>query len=167
MQCPEEAFLPLVGQLVRSVRRGYGTFLTLEFGSPHLVVREPIVASPEAPPRVRKRLARRRVTVAGDWHLWVQYAQWKIQTENYSTASEDADAALIEGALEELDGQRLTSSSEGPEPHSCILRFDLNASLHIRPSSETDDDQWSIYEANGRIASCSNRGEITWEDRQA
>ncbi|PJI44395.1 MAG: hypothetical protein CTR53_01420 [Ferrovibrio sp.] len=34
----ESVFRPLIGQLVWSVRKGHGTFLTMEFGAPHLDV---------------------------------------------------------------------------------------------------------------------------------
>src|SRR5665213_1331063 len=63
---PGDAFLPIVGQVAWSVRRGYGTFLTMEFGSPHLIIREPIVASSDASDRVKRNLAKRRVSIVGD-----------------------------------------------------------------------------------------------------
>jgi hypothetical protein len=54
IQRPEEAFLPLIGRFAWSVRNSFGTYLTMEFGSPHLHVRDPIVASPDAPLGSRK-----------------------------------------------------------------------------------------------------------------
>src|SRR6266478_1567630 len=80
MEQIKDLFAPLVGQLVWQVRRGVGTFLTLEFGTPHLSIREPIVASPDSLARVRRNLQRRGVYVTGDWHFWVQYGEWKIST---------------------------------------------------------------------------------------
>jgi hypothetical protein len=70
----------LVGQFVWAVKRGHGTFLTMEFGKPHLVVREPS-ASTSQNPQVSKLLARRMVGVIGDMSLWVRDAQWAILTK--------------------------------------------------------------------------------------
>jgi len=163
---PEDAFLPIVGQLAWSVRRAHGTFLTMEFGSPHLIVREPIAASSAASAKVRRNLARRRVSIVGDWHFWVKYAQWEMRTASCSMSSRDAEVALIEEALGELDGQILSSVSGGTVLSSCVLRFDLGGLLHIWPMPEIDDDQWSIHEAGGRIISCDPNGRIITNDTQ-
>jgi hypothetical protein len=135
----------------------------MEFGSPHLHVREPIVASPNAPPRVRKSLARRHVTVAGDWNLWIQDARWEIKTETLSIRSEDIGHIPVEDACRELDGQILIVAAAGAEPFSCHLTFDLGASLLIWLSPEIEEPQWSIYEAGGRITTCDHRGNISIE----
>jgi hypothetical protein len=120
----EHAFLPMVGQFVWCVRRHDGTFLTMEFGSPHLTVREPIAASSGAPQEVKKQLARRRISIVGDWHLWIMYAEWEIHTASYSMRSQDVEFALIEAALNELDGQILLSADPGEIPYSCLLNFE-------------------------------------------
>jgi hypothetical protein len=44
----------------------------MEFGAPHLVVREPITPSLDSSDRVKRILRRRRVDVTGDWHFWVE-----------------------------------------------------------------------------------------------
>jgi hypothetical protein len=56
---------PLIGQLVWSVRRGVGSFLTMEFGAPHLSIREPITPKAARSAKVRRALSRRRVFVEG------------------------------------------------------------------------------------------------------
>ncbi len=160
---PEDAFRPMLGQLVWSVRRGYGTFLTMEFGSPHLTVREPIVAASNADAKVKRNLAARRVSLVGDWHFWVEYANWEIKTDNYTIRSEDATLAPIKEGLNELDGQILLSADVAQLDHSCLLKFDLGASLHIWPGSEIEDNQWSIYEFDRDILSYKADGTLILE----
>ena len=42
----QDLFKPLLGQFAWNVRGGVGSMLTLEFGAPHIIVREP-----DRPPR--------------------------------------------------------------------------------------------------------------------
>jgi len=67
----ERMFRGIYGKPCGNVKPGHSSFLTLEFGLPHLEVREPIVARKGASPRVQKVLARRNVFVHGEWHLWI------------------------------------------------------------------------------------------------
>ena len=162
---PEEAFLPMIGRHAWSVSRTHGTFLTLEFGAPHLEVREPVVASSDSLPTVKRLLARRRVFVVGDWHFWVKYGHWEIRTANHLVRSEEAHVAQIEEAVQELDGQILLSVAPGAAPNSCVLKFDLGGSLYIWPSTDVGDDQWSIYPFNGNIISYQMNGSISEHSR--
>jgi hypothetical protein len=120
-----DLFRPLIGQLFWCVRRGHGSFLTMEFGLPHLSVREPISASSTSSERVRKNLNRRRVFVVGDWHFWIKYGEWTISTANYSLESKSNSDASGEHCLEELDGQILISAASG----EVSIRWYLNLIL--------------------------------------
>jgi hypothetical protein len=59
-------FREIYGKPCWNVRPGYGSFLTLEFGKPHLDVREPAAASKDDSLRVQRLLARRSVFVHGE-----------------------------------------------------------------------------------------------------
>src|SRR5947209_15880038 len=72
-------FRPVYGLPCWNAKEGYGSFLTMEFGEPHLVIREPR-SRPEFSPRLRRALARRLVTVRGEWHLWIYCCQWYVYT---------------------------------------------------------------------------------------
>jgi len=63
----QDLFRPLIGEMAWDVRCGHGSFLTMEFGQPHIAVRDPVVASPGRSDRVQRNLGRRRVFVVGDW----------------------------------------------------------------------------------------------------
>lgn len=146
----QDLFKPLLGQLAWGVRCGYGSFLTLEFGKPHIAVKEPIVASPGSSERVRRALRRRRVSAVGDWHLWIQYCEWKISVVDGSQDSRSVGISADECLLD-LDGQRLVSMATGSLPNSWKFAFDLGGALEVWPSTEYEatDDMWSLYGWNG------------------
>jgi len=162
MEQIKDLFAPLVGQLVWHVQRGVGTFLTLEFGMPHLSIREPISPKSASSPKVRRNLRRRGVYVTGDWHLWVQYGDWILSTSCGVLSSDDDPDSPMDECLRDLDGQRLMSVDPGTKRNSCIFSFDLGGSLEIWPSDEIADDQWGLYIWNGDIVSYSNQGELTF-----
>lgn len=159
-ESPHRVLAALNGQFAWAVSQGYGTFLTVNFGGPHMEIREPINASESASPDVRRNLARRRIHIVGDWHLFVQYADWKIFTINHSAGSGDEWSDTVKNSLEELDGQRLLCVEVGAAAHSCVLKFDLGGELHISPSPEIVDDQWSLHAWNGPLVSCRADGTI-------
>lgn len=163
MEQIKDLFAPLVGQLVWQVHRGIGTFLTLEFGMPHLSIREPIAASSDSPPRVRRNLNRRGVYVTGDWHLWVQYGNWMLLTSGGVLNRGDPSDSPLDECLRDLDGQRFMSVERGNREGSCLLRFDLGGILEIWPSTEIPDDQWALYNWNGEIASYSSDGKLIFD----
>lgn len=159
----KDLFAPLVGQLVWQVQRGVGSFLTLEFGMPHLAVREPIAPRHSTSTRVRRNLKRRGVYVTGDWHLWVQYGDWTLSTSDGILNSEDPPGSPLDECLRDLDGQRLVSVDRGNMEGSCAFKFDLGGILEIWRSTEIPDDQWGLYIWNGDIASYSSNGELVFD----
>ena len=68
----------LYGKPCWGVSPGFGSFLTLEFGEPHLEVREPVAMKKGTSAGVRKNLIRRAVYIHGDWHLWIYCCDWQV-----------------------------------------------------------------------------------------
>jgi hypothetical protein len=157
-----EVFVPLIGRLVWNVRRGHGSFLTLEVGEPHLSVREPI-NSASSSARVRSMLRRRRVFVVGDWHFWVKYGEWELSTASGVLGSRTSPGSPNDERLGELDGQKLHSVGHGRLPGALVLTFDLGAKLEIWPSAEIPDDQWCLHGWDGNIAACQADGTLVFE----
>ncbi len=155
-----DAFAPLLGKPCWQVEQGYSSFLTLEFGEPHLSVREPIQASAGASPRVRRSLARRDVTLRGDWHLWITYCEWVLwQGARYRATSRSSDARITD-ALLDLDGQQLTSVEVSPDlRHSCF-RFDLGGRLETFAYKNEDNliEQWMLFESTGDVLTIRSDG---------
>jgi hypothetical protein len=158
-----DPFKPVIGQLVWCVRRGHGSFLTMEFGMPHLSVREPTAAGVDSTERVRRNLKRRRVFVVGDWHLWIKYGEWKLSTAGGVLDSRSPSGSPLDECLGDLDGQRLISVEAGSTPASTAAKFDLGGLLEVWPSQENADDQWSLHSWNGDIATWRSDGVLTFE----
>jgi hypothetical protein len=142
----QDLFKPLLGQFAWSVDGGVGSMLTLEFGAPHIIVREPIVPRNATSERVRRHLRRRHVRVGGDWHLWI-YCDWKISVADGSSDSENFDWRQPDECLNDLDGQRLVGVGPGSLPNSWKFEFDLGGALELWPSIEYEatDNLWSLY----------------------
>lgn len=147
MQQVQDLFKPLLGQFAWNVSGGVGSMLTLEFGAPHVIVREPIVPRNATSERVRRHLRRRHVRVGGDWHLWIQYCDWKISVSDGSCDSENFDWRQPDECLADLDGQRLVGVGAGALPNSWKFEFDLGGTLELWPSTEHEltDNLWSLY----------------------
>ena len=163
MEQIKKFFASFIGQMVWQVRRGHGSFLTMEFGAPHLSVREPIVPNPDTCGRVRRNLQRRHVDITGDWHFWVQYGEWRLSTDDGALTSDDSPGTPFDECLRDLEGQRLVAVEPGTRERSCAFSFDLGGSLEIWPSIEIPDDQWSLYSVDGDIVTCDDNGALVFE----
>jgi hypothetical protein len=154
---------PLIGQLVWSVRKGLGTFLTMEFGLPHLAVREPISPMVAESGKVKRNLSRRRVFVEGDWHFWIQDTRWRLRTEGGVVDYNSDVSESVNECLLDLEGQRLLSL-EMREDNTIDLIFDLGGNLEVGGSlvglSET---QWSLHHWQGTVTSFKADGTLTVE----
>ena len=92
------------------MKPGHGSFITLEFGEPRLEIREPREAKPDSTPKLRELFARRKVTIRGEWHLWVYSCHWSIfNTDKLIGCSDDVDS--FDAATDYLDGQALISAT--------------------------------------------------------
>jgi hypothetical protein len=145
----ERAFRRIYGKPCWCVRPGYGSFLTMEFGRPHLEVREPIAASKGASAKVRKALARRNVSPRGDWHLWVYCCDWQLLSRRTRIAN-SSRKVTIPRAADVLNGQKLIRFSISPREILCTFEFDLGATLITRPF-DRKSEQWLLYGPRQRV----------------
>ena len=143
------SFNPIYGRPCWGVQPGYGTFLTLEFGEPHLTVREPRDASPDVSPRVRKLFARRNVTVRGEWHLWIYCCNWTV-LEDGKVIGDSTSNRRIKRAAEALNGQQLESFTFKQRGCKSTFDFDLGAVLETRPYDRASE-QWLLYQPSGKV----------------
>ena len=149
----ERVFQPLYDKSCWNVSSGYGSFLTLEFGDPHLVTSDPEEARPEWSASMRKRHARRRIHVRGKWHLWIYCCQWNVFTGDKlvgDSALESSSKRRIVRGAKELDGQKLVRVEIDPAHGGSAFTFDLGSRLETAPY-DTDSDQWKLYEPSGKV----------------
>jgi hypothetical protein len=146
----ERTFAKLYGKPCWGVKQGHGSFLTIEFGKPHLEIREPIVARAGASKKVRAGLARRGAYVVGEWHLWIYCCAWEVLLNGGQLAHSESSNSRIMRAANFLNGQKLVRFSIAPRGTRCIFEFDLGGVLKTWPYSRTDE-QWLLYEPNGKV----------------
>lgn len=152
----QDMFKPLIGLHTWQVRQGHGTFLTFEFGKPHIRVREPKKHVSSNLESVERHFQRRKITVVGEWHLWIQYAKWSIETMNHKTSDSDEDSKSVKDSLEEVDGQILLQAEVSNAEKKITLTFDLGAKIIIFPDADFyDEDLLAIYNVEGECNSIS------------
>lgn len=138
-----KVFRELYGEPCWNVKPGYGSLFTLEFGKPHLDVREPTVASKDASRKVRRLLARRSVFVHGEWHLRIDSCAWEVLS-NGRHVGNGSTKRSIRRAADLLDGQKLIRFSFFPKKVQCIFEFDLGATLRTVPY-DRKGEQWVLH----------------------
>ena len=131
------------------IQRGHGSFLTLEFGAPHLEIREPKVVRPDMDERVAALLRRRQVSLGGEWHLWIYCCHWRVLSGSEEIAWSEASDKEIDAAAKELDGQVLTAAEADPAQGTSVFEFDQGATLQTWPYGCGDDIQWMLYMPSG------------------
>ncbi|MFJ9691597.1 hypothetical protein [Kitasatospora sp. NPDC101183] len=119
---------PLLGLPAWDVRRGHGSFVTVEFGAP-------------LPPDDRSG------RVHGRWHLWIEMAAWRLETaDEVLVGSEDEG---LEEALARLEGRPLTGVVIRPPALDTRFDFDglrLETFPIYRPDPEDGEfDHWTLW----------------------
>src|SRR5580704_3237092 len=127
-----KVFREIYGKPCWNVKPGYGSFLSLEFGKPHLDIREPTVAGKDASRRVRTLLARRSVFVHGEWHLRIDCCSWEVLS-NGRHVGNGSTKVNVRRAADLLSGQKLIQFSFFPREVQCVFEFDLGATLKTAP----------------------------------
>jgi hypothetical protein len=156
----DQLFALLYGLPCWNAKSGYGSFLTMEFGEPYLEVHEPRIARPGASERVHKSLARRRVFVHGEWHLWIYCCEWHVYTGDTLMGDSDLQGSTkerIDLAAAELDSQRLTRVEVDPHRGTSTFHFDLGSRLETWPY-EPNTKQWYLYQPDGNVLAYRSDG---------
>ncbi len=131
----------VVDRVVWLPQKGTGSFITFECGEPFLVTREALTGE-----NVHPRLRRRRVTVQGEQHIWIQADDWILHSDDWTLLS-SADEPEMSRGLRILAGQKLVdldATSEGT-----TFRFEYGEALIIRPDQDPAETQWTIFWQTG------------------
>ncbi len=153
MSIVDDAFGPIYGKPCWNFEQGYGSFLTTEFGEPHLHIVEPHQPTAEAPASVRRNAARRHIWVHGDWYLWIYLCDWRILFHGRQLADESCRRSIIKKATAELNGQALVRVSIN---HALVTTFDfdLGGKLKVIPNRAEygkTSELWHLFEPSGQV----------------
>lgn len=128
---------PFVGQPAWGARQGHGSFLTLEFGAPELIVKERHSA---------KDGLRRQAYVRGRWHVWIYCCQWRFTQHGKQIAWSESSREDIGRATAWLEGQNLLRVSVDPPSGKSLFAFDLGGLLETWPVGDDPTvEQWYIF----------------------
>jgi len=161
---------PVLGRPSWLVKRGHGSFVTAEFGSPEVEIREPRlmpVSIEGAPAQTRQRSS----FVHGQWHLWIYCCQWSLMLEDVQLAHCESDDLTMHRALHVLNGQALTAVEIEPSDGRTRFNFDLGCTLLTLPAEAGVYDnepieQWYVYVRAGPVLSVRGDGTYQINDRR-
>lgn len=156
-----DLMLPAVGKACWLVKRGHGSFVTMEFGEPQVQVSGPylrrvfIEGAPE-------RSLRRSAFVRGDWHLWIYCCRWSLTLEGIQLAHDESDGTTMNRALSVLNGQILTAVQIEPDSRT-TFSFDLGCTFLTYPApagtfGDKPMEQWLWYGRSGPVAAVHDNG---------
>ncbi len=143
----EDIFLPIYEKFCWNAQKGFGSFITFDFGEPLLNINEK--------DRVRNGVKEhiRRVHVRGAWHLWIYLCDWTIIAHSKTIATESSKTRDIHRATNRLNGQKLVRV-EIQADSSTIFSFELGDQLITRPNQEAyglESEQWLFFEPSGLV----------------
>lgn len=157
----------MVGEYVWFVRRSAYSVLRMDFGSPHLKIREPAHHAPNSTQAVIDALERRMVIPTGKWHLFIEDGDWSVKTRFRSASRSDVSVDMVDAALRQLDGQRLVNVSYVND--GWHFEFDLGGSLDIGRSASpgklawTEESEWILFYEDGNNVSLTNAMHLRYE----
>jgi hypothetical protein len=155
-------FALLLGLPAWGVQKGYGSMLTFEFGSPHLLVREPLANPSTENPKIRKLLKRRNVTLHGEWNLWIYRCHWRCSENGDQRSTDSSSDADIIAAAEFMNGQQLSSIEVDAPKRKSIFKFDLGATLETWPYESGNEEQWMLFTPSGYVLTYRADGQYSW-----
>lgn len=121
----------VIGQKAWGVKRGIGSFVTMEFGQP-------------LPPKYPNG------TSHGEWHLWVYGGAWRLEKGEHVVVASEDDQTKIETEIRCLEGCALDSFEVMTPALDALLTFEQEIVLRIFSmySEEAEDrgmDNWLLY----------------------
>src|SRR5712692_198106 len=121
----ETLFRPLIGQKAWGASVGWGSFVTVEFGSKHLYHRH----------------------YHGDWHLWLYQCHWSLNSNGRCLADSESKRKVIQLAIDNLNGSKLTHFSFDSQRAITEFVFDNHLDLRCKPYAEAapDEDYWILF----------------------
>lgn len=159
----DSAFAPLLKIPSWSVRKGHGSFVTLEFGDPVVTIGEKRSRVLRLPDRDPLTVRARESVVHGAWHLLIWCCVWRLEADEVEIAHCESDDTTIARSLKVLNGQAPTEVQVDPTNGATRFDFDLGCRLNTHPAPPDwyDEDpihQWMLYQPDGTVLSVRSNG---------
>jgi len=134
----ETLFQPLIGQRPWRASVGWGSFVTLEFGS--------------------KRLYNRHYH--GDWHFWLYQCEWSLTSKNRCLAHSESKKRVMQLAIDNLKGAKLTAVAFDSQEMITRLVFESYLELRCKPYADAapDEDCWMLFMPDQQVAALRRNG---------
>jgi hypothetical protein len=123
--------------------------LMLEFGTPHLKVREPIDSCNTKSKKLLRLYERRLITISGDSRLTIFNCQWTIHSKREILADSNSTRAKIAKGLAILNGQILSNVYGHPDRGKWRFEFDLGGRIDLQSYRDCVAEEWWIYQHSG------------------
>jgi hypothetical protein len=150
----QHSFAKLYGVPSWHVCKGYGSFLSFDFGTPRQEI-EPVIN--REPNREGSRPTR-MVYIRGDWHLFIFCCGWRVTQDGSILATCESSIESIAGACGALGGQALSEFTFQPERGESVFRFDLGGKLTTAPYDGDLLEQWMLYGPDGCVLTYRSDG---------
>jgi hypothetical protein len=131
VQTNPNLFAPLIGQTARGCWLGYGSVLFLEFGQP-----QPLHDGRNHP--------------SGEWGLWCEQVEWRIELRDEVVAGSEDDRATMERGIKQLDGKTFVSGKLFPLSGDSALTFSDDLVLRTFVITSEEDARWTFRDREGK-----------------
>ncbi|QGM44762.1 hypothetical protein [Methylocystis heyeri] len=140
---------PLIGLPVWGIRQLVGSFTYLEFGDPHLWIREPLNPDPALSPIVQKGLRQRRIWPEGVWSLTLYMCGWAIFLDSQQLGHCETPRDAIDRVWEDdVAGRKLESIRIDAQTSETVFTFEGGLEVRTWPL-DSDHGQWRVGHKDG------------------
>ena len=155
-----KSFQQLYGKPCWGLRYDRQLNLSMNFGIPSLDIREPFMTDSTSE-IVQQMAALRRVTVRGEWFLWIYCCYWSLTSGEHQLATGSSSYRRIERAVSQFEGQKLVSVTMDPDTCATRFTFDLGCILRCRRfEPDSKQELWMLYKPSGYVLSVCGEGHI-------
>lgn len=126
----------------------YGSWIRLQFGAPHLNIREGNPAS------TISSMKRRAVFVAGDFELWIEMGAWEMFENGKRVFHSEQPRNQLRRAAGRLNGQKLLKVELVVHPMATVFSFDEGSQLKVCATTDAKPDEplWHVYSASNFLS---------------
>lgn len=123
---------PLLGTQAWGASLGYGSLITVEFGA-------------SIPDKDSSRPPH------GEWHLWVTYCAWRLETESEVMVGSEDTRADIQESIQQINGLPLNSVALTLPALETTFAFEGGVALRLFPVYTREAEHWQLWVPDGNV----------------